>query len=248
MKATAVAHPNIALVKYWGKRDTERILPHNGSLSMTLGGHSATTTVEFSGERTEDAAQLDGRRLEGAALGRIVKVLDLVRQRAGMALKARVVSKTDFPKAAGLASSAAGGAAVAAAAAWAAGLELPPKELSIIARHGSGSACRSIEGGFCEWLRGEAADGSDSYAVQIAPEEHWPELRMAVTVVADEAKEVSSRDAMQRCVETSPYFPAWVECATRNLETSREALLAKDLARLGAAAEVDRNRRRVGRR
>lgn len=238
MKATAVAHPNIALVKYWGKRDTERILPFNGSLSMTLGGLSATTTVEFS-EREEDAAQIDGRRLEGAELGRITRVLDLMRARAGIAQKARVVSKTDFPKAAGLASSAAGGAAVAAAAAWAAGLELEPRELSIIARQCSGSACRSVEGGFCEWLKGEAGDGSDSYAVQIAPEAHWPELRMVVVICADEVKEVSSRDAMQRCVETSPFYEAWVKCATQNLDEARNALMAKDLVALGSVAELN---------
>jgi diphosphomevalonate decarboxylase len=238
VKATAIAHPNIALIKYWGKRDVERMLPHNGSLSMTLSGLSATTTVEFS-EREDDVAQIDGRRLDGAELGRITRVLDLVRVRAGLQLKARVVSKTDFPKAAGLASSAAGGAAVAAAAAWAAGLELEPKELSILARHGSGSACRSIEGGFCEWLRGEAADGSDSYAVQIANEAFWPELRMVVVICADEVKEISSRDAMQRCVETSPYYEAWVKCATENLGAARKALLEKNFAALGAVSEAN---------
>jgi diphosphomevalonate decarboxylase len=165
-KATAIAHPNIALVKYWGKRDEALILPHTGSLSMTLEGVSATTTVEFS-DRVDDVAQIDGRRLEGEELARIVRTLDEVRARAGITKKARVVSKTDFPKAAGLASSAAGGAALAGAAAWAAGLALDARDLSVLARRNSGSACRSVEGGFCEWLRGEAEDGSDSYGVQV---------------------------------------------------------------------------------
>lgn len=236
MKATAVAHPNIALVKYWGKRDEALILPHQSSLSMTLDGLSATTTVEFS-DREDDVAQIDGRRLDGEELARIVGVLDLVRERAGLKLRARVASRTDFPKAAGLASSAAGGAALAAAASWAAGLSPEPQELSVLARRNSGSACRSIQGGFCEWGRGEAADGADSYAVQIAPETHWPELRMVVVICADEAKEVSSREAMQRTVETSPYYPSWVQCAETDLKEARAAVLAKDLPALGTIAE-----------
>jgi diphosphomevalonate decarboxylase len=235
-KATAVAHPNIALVKYWGKRDERLILPHQSSLSMTLDGLSATTTVEFS-DRDDDAAQIDGRRLEGEELARIVLVLDLVREKAKLTQRARVSSKTDFPKAAGLASSAAGGAALAAAASWAAGLQPGPAELSILARRSSGSACRSVQGGFCEWTRGAAADGSDSFAVQVAPEEHWPELRMVVVICADEAKEVSSRDAMQRTVETSPYYPSWVQCAEEDLKQARAAVLARDLPALGAIAE-----------
>lgn len=237
MKATAIAHPNIALVKYWGKRDEELVLPHQGSLSMTLDGLSATTTVELSAEREDDAAQIDGRRLEGGELARVVKVLDLVRRRAGVAYRARVASRTDFPKAAGLASSAAGGAALAAAASWAAGLALDARELSILARQNSGSACRSVQGGFCEWLRGGAEDGSDSYAQQVAPETHWPELRMVVVICADEAKEVSSREAMRRTVETSPYYASWAKCAEEDLAAARAAVLAKDLPALGRIAE-----------
>lgn len=236
MKATARAHPNIALVKYWGKRDELLFLPFQGSLSMTLGGLSATTTVEF-GDGREDAAQLDGRWLEGAELARICRALDRVRERAGIRARARVASQNDFPKAAGLASSAAGGAALAAAASWAAGLAPAPRELSILARQSSGSACRSVEGGFCEWSAGEAKDGSDSFAVQVAGPSHWPELRMVVLVCAGEAKEVSSRDGMRHCVETSVYYRAWVECARQDLEAARKALLARDFAALGAVAE-----------
>ncbi|MGC4122336.1 MAG: diphosphomevalonate decarboxylase [Myxococcales bacterium] len=237
MKATAVAHPNIALVKYWGKRDERLILPHQSSLSMTLDGLSATTTVEFSPDRAEDTAQIDTRRLDGEELARITGVLDLVRQKAGLTHKARVASKTDFPRAAGLASSAAGGAALAAAASWAAGLAPTSAELSILARRNSGSACRSVQGGFCEWARGTAEDGSDSFALQVAPETHWPELRMVVVICADQAKEVSSREAMQRTVETSPYYRSWVEAAEADLKEARAAVLAKDLAALGAVAE-----------
>ncbi len=236
MKATAKAHPNIALVKYWGKRDEALLLPHQSSLSMTLGGLSATTTVEFS-DRPDDVAEIDGRPLAGKELARIVALLDLVRAQAGLKLRASVSSKTDFPKAAGLASSAAGGAALAAAASWAAGLAPATKDLSILARRNSGSACRSVEGGFCEWRRGTAQDGSDSYAVQVADEAFWPSLRMVVVVCSGAEKLVSSRDAMRHTVETSPYYPAWAECAERDLSEARAALLAKDLDGLGAVAE-----------
>lgn len=236
MKATAVAHPNIALVKYWGTRDEELLLPHHGSLSMTLDGLSSTTTVEF-GDRPEDTAQIDGRRLEGEDLARVVQVLDLVRSHRGLTARARVGSKTDFPRAAGLASSTAGGASLAAAAAWAAGLELAPRELSALARRAAGSACRSVEGGFCEWLPGFASDGSDSVAVQVAPESAWAELRMVVVICADEAKEVSARDAMRRTVSTSPYFSSWGHCVEEDLAAARAAVQARDLAALGAVAE-----------
>lgn len=236
MKATAIAHPNIALVKYWGKRDEELILPHAGSLSMTLEGLSATTTVELH-DGPEDTAQIDGRPLAGPELARVVKLLDAVRTRAGLRLRARMASQTDFPNAAGLASSAAGGAALAAAASWAAGLELPPTDLSILARGNSGSACRSIQGGFCEWLPGIAADGTDSYAVQVAPESHWPQMRMVVVICEQHKKKVSSREAMRRTVETSPYFEAWARCVRTDLKEAKAALLARDFATLGEATE-----------
>ncbi|HEY3444933.1 MAG TPA: diphosphomevalonate decarboxylase [Myxococcales bacterium] len=238
MKATAVAHPNIALVKYWGKRDEALVLPHQPSLSMTLDGLSATTTVEFC-DRADDAGEIDGRALSGKELARVVHTLDLVRARSGVKLRARMVSKTDFPNAAGLASSAAGGAALAAAASWAAGLDTSPRDLSILARRNSGSACRSVEGGFCEWQRGQAEDGSDSYAVQVAPESHWPQLRMVVVVTSSKAKEVSSRDGMRHTVETSPFYAPWVEMVTGDLAEARAALLARDLDRLGAVAECN---------
>ncbi|MGC4117709.1 MAG: diphosphomevalonate decarboxylase [Myxococcales bacterium] len=236
MKATAVAHPNIALVKYWGKRDESLVLPHQPSLSMTLDGLSATTTVEFC-DRADDVAEIDGRALSGKELARVVQTLDLVRARAGIQKRAWMVSKTDFPNAAGLASSAAGGAALAAAASWAAGIDGTPRELSILARRNSGSACRSVEGGFCEWKRGEASDGSDSFAVQVAPESHWPELRMVVVVTSSKAKEVSSRDGMKHTVQTSPFYPAWVGMVDGDLAEARAALLSCDLERLGAVAE-----------
>lgn len=238
-KATARAHPNIALIKYWGKRDQALFLPATSSLSMTLDGLSATTTVEFSPRFEADRFELDGQVIEGRALDRFALLLDRVRALAGMDLPAKVASANDFPKAAGLASSAAGGAALAAAACWAAGLDLAPQALSRLARQFSGSACRSIEGGFCEWQRGERCDGGDSFAIQVAPEAHWPSLRMVVAICSEAEKPLSSRTAMQHSVDTSPFFAAWAEQVGRDLSMARGALLARDLDALGPIVETN---------
>ena len=129
-KATARAHPNIALIKYWGKRDQALFLPATSSFSMTLDGLSATTTVEFSERFSADQVELDGRPIEGKALLRFQMLFDRVRALSGVDCPVRVASTNDFPTAAGLASSAAGGAALAAATSWAAGLDLGAHDLS----------------------------------------------------------------------------------------------------------------------
>ncbi len=239
MKATAHAHPNIALIKYWGKRDQKLFLPHTPSLSMTLSSLTAVTTAEFSASLAADTVMLDGRPVEGAALERFSAHLDRIRALAGISLRARVVSANDFPTAAGLASSAAGGAALTAALCRAAGLDLSPHEMSALARRFSGSACRSVEGGFCQWNRGERTDGSDSFAVQVFPAGHWPELRMVVTVVSAAQKEVSSRAGMQHSVETSPFFEAWVRQVDADLAEALSALERRDLRALGSIAETN---------
>ena len=155
MRATAVAHSNIALVKYWGKRagvDPALNLPEVGSISITLGGLSTTTTVEVDERLAADEVSLtEGGKRAGAAgaPARVSALLDLMRARAGASDRARITSENDFPTGAGLASSASGFAALAVAAARAYGLELTPAELSRLARQGSGSAARSIFGGFC---------------------------------------------------------------------------------------------------
>ena len=235
MKATARAHPNIALVKYWGKRDEALLLPHQSSFSVTLSDLWAQTTVAFGPAR--DEGSLDGRPFSAKELARVTVLLDAVRRRAGISLGARVVSRSNFPTAAGLASSAAGFAALAMAAAKAADLPLDGRELSILARLGSGSACRSIAGGFVEWLRGERADGEDSYAVQRFPAAHWPELRLLAAECASEAKAVSSRDAMRAAVETSPYYSAWVRDAEASVPVASDLVAARDLGGLGALIE-----------
>jgi diphosphomevalonate decarboxylase len=238
MKATARAHPNLALVKYWGKRDDALILPHQSSLSMTLSPLSVRTTVAF-GVGSADEVELNGYVAKGSERDRVLRVLEAVRAEAKDAKlgPAKMVSRGDFPASAGLASSAAGFAALAVAARAAAGLPADPRAASLLARLGSGSACRSVQGGFCEWRRGERPDGTDSYAVQRFDEKHWPELRMVVAIVSRDEKEVKSRDGMKNAVETSPYYPAWVKDAEAEVVRARELIARKDLQALGELCE-----------
>ncbi|MCP3140800.1 diphosphomevalonate decarboxylase [Pyxidicoccus xibeiensis] len=236
MKATALAHPNIALVKYWGKRDDALILPHQSSLSLTLSPLSVTTTVEFG--VGGDHVELNGHTAKGSERERVLRLLEAVRAGVKSDLgPAKVVSRGDFPMAAGLASSAAGFAALAVAGRAAAGLPAEPKAASILARMGSGSACRSVQGGFVEWQRGERPDGEDSFAVQRFDAAHWPELRMVVAVLDRGEKEVKSRDGMKHTVDTSPYYPAWVKDAEVEVPQAREHISRRDLQALGELCE-----------
>jgi diphosphomevalonate decarboxylase len=234
LKATAVAHPNIALVKYWGKRDERLILPHQSSLSVTLAPLSVRTTVEF--RPGADEVELNGRPAEGSERDRVVRVLDVLRKGTSFGA-ARVVSRGDFPVSAGLASSAAGFAALAVAVRTAAGLPRDARQESILARLGSGSACRSIQGGVCVWRRGRHGDGSDSFAEQLVDAKHWPELRFVVSVVSREEKELESRDGMRSTVETSPYYAAWVEDAEGEIARAEDFVRRRDLEGLGRLAE-----------
>ena len=240
MKATAVAHPNIALVKYWGKRDERLVLPHQSSLSLTLAPLSVTTTVDFTGD--SDDVEINGKLAAGAELSRVVGLLELVRKDARRELKvklgsAHVLSRGDFPAAAGLASSAAAFAALSVAARTAAGFEPDTKAESRLARRGSGSACRSIEGGFVRWNRGRRADGRDSFAEQVFSETHWPDLRLLVAMVSREEKAVKSRDGMRSTVATSPYYAAWAKDAEAEVAHILRFIKRRDLEGVGTIAE-----------
>ena len=235
---TARAHANIALVKYWGKRDAALNLPATGSLSMTLSELTTTTTVRWLEGPGPDRVVLDGREVTGKPLEPLCRFLDRVRAIAEFDRACEVATHNDFPTAAGLASSASGYAALALASTRAAGLELAPRELSILARQGSGSASRSIFGDFVQWHRGDLDDGSDSFAEPVqAPEAFKP--AMLVAVVAAGPKPVSSREAMNRTVATSPFFEAWVQGQGDVLVAMREAIASGDLARVGPLAEAN---------
>ena len=242
-KASAVANSNIALVKYWGKRNKELMLPHNGSLSMTLEGLQTHTTVEFDKKYKEDVLIINGQEIAKGTedyddyVGRF---LGIFRKKYGIKHFAKMMSTNNYPTAAGLASSASGMAALALAASKAAGLSLNKKDLSILARYGSGSACRSIEGGFVEWTRGQREDGTDSFGRQIFPKEHWPELRMVIAVTSKKSKKVKSRAGMAKTVENCPYYKTWAyNIVPKDLELVKKAIKEKNFTLLGRTAELN---------
>jgi diphosphomevalonate decarboxylase len=233
---SARAPANIALVKYWGKRDERLNLPEAGSLSVTLEGLEAHTTVRFGPSHPRDQLILDGHALPEVGMRRAVRILDRVREVAGVPHYALVQSTNSFPTAAGLASSAAGMAALALAASRAAGWDPSAEEASVLARLGSGSACRSIHGGFVEWIAGSREDGVDSHAVGVASPEHWP-LEATVVLISEGEKPVSSTRGMAETAASSPYHAAWISAVRHDLPVARAAVLARDFDALSAVAE-----------
>jgi diphosphomevalonate decarboxylase len=289
--ATACAHANIALIKYWGKADEALVIPTTSSLSLTLDGLSTQTTVEFladgdalargdgvradgdgvraddgaprseTGERADaagsdvsaaqsdttpdiapgtisdtvpDTLTIDGVLQHGTSLARVSRFLDLVRERAGIAAPARVTSRNTVPFGAGLASSASAFAALAAAASRAAGLELSGRDLSRLARRGSGSACRSIYGGLVKWNAGH--DDATSYA---QPVECPMDLAIIVILISAKEKPMSSREAMRLTMRTSPLYPAWMRASADDMTRALAAVAASDLDALGEVVEAN---------
>lgn len=232
---SALAHPNIAFIKYWGNRDASLRLPSNGSLSMNLDGLFTRTSVIFSPDLPADSLTLDGAPVTGPGLARIASFLDLVRALAAIKDFAHVVSENNFPSGAGIASSASGFAALALAASRAAGLELDEPALSRLARRGSGSASRSVPGGFVEWQVG--ADEADSYAFSIAPPDHWP-LADCIALVHTGPKKVGSTEG-HALAPTSPLQEARLADTPRRLDLCRRAILDRDMAALSGVIELD---------
>ena len=229
----AKAHTNIALVKYWGKADEHLILPTNDSISMTLDHFYTTTSVQFDAQLAADDIILDGIKLPTDGQQRIRQFMDLVRQRAHTDLFAHIETSNHVPTTAGLASSASGFAALAGAAAKAAGLNLTRRELSQLARRGSGSATRSIFGGFVQWHAGH--DDESSFAEPLDEKVDWP-IRMIAIVVSQDEKKIGSRHGMKQS-QTSPFFNDWVKQAYADIDPLRTALLKKDINRVGSIAE-----------
>ncbi|OWK16206.1 MVD [Cervus elaphus hippelaphus] len=251
---TCTAPVNIAVVKYWGKRDEELILPINSSLSVTLHQDQlkTTTTAAISRDFTEDRIWLNGRE-EDVGQPRLQACLREIRRLArkrrsdgledplplSLSYKVHVASENNFPTAAGLASSAAGYACLAYALARVYGVD---SDLSEVARRGSGSACRSLYGGFVEWQMGERPDGKDSIARQVAPESHWPELRVLILVVSAERKPMGSTAGMQTSVETSALlkFRAEALVPARMAEMTR-CIRERDFQAFGQLTMKDSN-------
>ncbi len=235
--ATALAHPNIALIKYWGDRVPDLHIPVNGSISMNLEELYSRTTVVFDPAFTSDMLILNGDNLHGDAAERVTSFLDRVREMAGIKLHARVESENNFPTSAGLASSASGFAALSLATSKAAGLGLDETGLSRLARTGSGSACRSIPGGFVEWQAGE--DDANSYGFSIAPPEYWG-LVDCIALVSHAEKSISSAFG-HAVAHTSPLQKARVADTPSRLAQCRQAILARDFERLAMVVELDSN-------
>jgi|CZKU01.1.fsa_nt_gi diphosphomevalonate decarboxylase len=237
--ATATAHPNVALSKYWGKRSGGGKIPAVPSLSVTLAGLETRTQVTFDASLVEDRFVLDGREADPLARARVVELLDRVRAGAGEERRAEVRSENDFPTASGLASSASGFAALALAATRAAGLDWDAPRVSDLARRSSASAARSLFGGFVELAAGEpgARDEELFAARPVAAADHLP-LVILVCVTTEGRKAVGSSEGMARTLAVSPYARAWLDEAPRIHARLRDALLARDFGEVGELAEA----------
>ncbi|MBU7567951.1 diphosphomevalonate decarboxylase [Weissella hellenica] len=235
MHFTARAHTNIALLKYWGKADTAIITPTTTSISLTLDEFYTDTTVWFDESLTADKFILDNEIITGHALQKVSRFLNIVRQQAGIARYASVISTNHVPTAAGLASSASAFAALAGAASKAAGLDLTLTELSRLARQGSGSATRSIFGGFAQWTPG---NDLTSVGSPLLADADWP-IQLMTVVINDQQKEVGSRAGMQHAMTTSPFYDLWVKTANEQVNQMITAIHEHDLMTIGQIAEAN---------
>jgi diphosphomevalonate decarboxylase len=210
----------------------------NSSLSITLDKFYTTTSVEFCSSLNQDLFVLNNVIANEEETQKISRFLDLIRKISGKSLFAIVKSTNKVPTAAGFASSASGFAALAAAATKAIGLDLGLKELSQIARQGSGSASRSIHGGFVEWLKGEKEDGSDSFAQPIPDGENWDIIVLSAFLIT-KPKKVLSREGMKRTVETSPFYSTWLTEVEKDFLIAKEAIRKHDFEMLGKVSEAN---------
>ncbi|OCK81451.1 diphosphomevalonate decarboxylase [Lepidopterella palustris CBS 459.81] len=254
-RASTTAPVNIAVIKYWGKRDPKLNLPTNSSLSVTLSQSDLRThtTASCSPKYTCDSLLLNGspQDVSGARTQACFRELRALRKKLEAenfslpplsTYPLKIVSENNFPTAAGLASSAAGFAALVRAIANLYELPSTPTELSKIARQGSGSACRSLFGGYVGWDKGTAVDGSDSVAFEVAPASHWPNMRAVILVVSAAKKGVSSTTGMQTTVATSSLFPARAnETVPKRMKEMENAIKNKDFETFGKVTMRDSN-------
>lgn len=234
MKTTAKAPSNIAFVKYWGRKDEQLRLPENGSISMNLSGLQTTTTVEFSDKFEQDEIIFNGIK-EDLENNRAIKHLDRIRKIAGIQTKAKVKTSNNFPTGTGLSSSASGFAALTVAASNAAGLNLSEKELSILARQGSGSACRSIPDGFVQWLDGDSSE--TSYAVSIFSPDYF-DIADVVAVVSTDKKFLATSEG-QKSARTSPFFEYRLKNIKNKINRVKKAIEDKNFSEFGDLIEKE---------
>ena len=241
VKASAIAHSNIALIKYWGRshdHDPTLNIPSNDSISMTKYGLDdirlqTHTTIDFSDHYAEDTAHLDGAVLSGRNMDRILRVIDPLRKYAGVDSKFQMMSKNDFPTEAGLASSSSGFAALAIATVNALNLDFTKEEISKYARLGSGSAARSIHGGFVYWNKGNSHD--TSFAHQICGPEEF-DMNAVIAIVHEGKKEVTS-DVGHNFAHTSPFDEVRIRKSEDQAQEIKRAILDDDFTTVGKIAE-----------
>lgn len=238
-KTTAVANSNIAFIKYWGNFDARLRMPLNDSLSMNLDALTTETTVEFDEGLEADEIMLDGIPADDKTRARVSDQLNRIREQAKIKTFARVHSRNNFPSATGLASSASAFAALSLAASRAAGLELSERNLSILARQGSGSAARSVPGGFVEWLAATntISTSDSSYGRQLMPPEAW-DLKDVIAIVSRDAKKVGSSEG-HAAVNTSPFLGERISRLPTRYHRVRRELLNKNLKGLGPDMEAE---------
>ena len=235
MKATAKAHANIAFIKYWGRKDEKLRLPANDSISMNLSEVFTVTTVDFSDSYKKYEIDLVGKELDGKGKKRIVDHLDKIRNLAKIKTFAKVLTKNNFPTGTGIASSASGFAALTVAAASASGLKLSEKQLSILARQGSGSACRSIPSGFVEWKSGTSSNSS--FAQTVFPS-NWLSIVDVLAIVEKKSKKISSTEG-HTLTGSSPFYKARISGMKDKLKKIKQALLNKDFKTFGEISETE---------
>ncbi len=242
---TARGSPNIAFIKYWGKRDEKLILPCNSSLSMTLSSDTlnTTTSVLISKKLEKDAFYIDGvlQDLQDPDVKERFEIVNKLRKMAKVKEKMLIVSKNNFPASSGMASSASGIATLIYVLNAALELKLTQRELSIIARQGSGSACRSVFGGIVVWKKGSNPDGTDSYAEQIFDENYWAELTDNIVIVTQEKKKVSSRAGMKQTVQTNPLYEMRYSSSETHIKEFVDAYKDKDFHRIADIIIADSN-------
>ncbi|MCL5434734.1 MAG: diphosphomevalonate decarboxylase [Candidatus Marsarchaeota archaeon] len=244
---TAIGSSNIAFIKYWGRRDDKINLPNNSSISMTLDKNVGTkTSVLFSDKLERDKLFINGKEEnlgEGAneKLRFIGEMLDHYKKAAGINTKVLIVSENNFPSDSGLASSASGGATLAFLLANALDLKMHPREISIMARRISGSACRSVYGGIVKWNAGSKHDGSDSFAEQVVDHKHWPDLMDMIAIVDPSKKKVSSSAGHTVTVRTSTLYKARLQVAEEGVKKVVEAVKDRDFHALAEAVMRDSN-------
>ena len=238
MNVTVKTYANIALLKYWGKRDETLFLPTKNSLSLSLDALATTTTITFA---NSDAHAISVHNMipDEKTIGPIRSFLDHVRKTFAINQYFSLSTHNSFPTAAGIASSASGFAALTIGINTLCSLGLSQKELSIVARQGSGSAARSLFGGFVWWHKGTQPNGADSYAQDLFTSTHWPELRVLIVITQAERKATSSRYGMAQTIKTSPIYHQWLEESAKREQLFITAVAQKDFCTLGALTEQE---------